>query len=114
MLHRAIVASDKGVIQGIGLVATELIRRGEIVWRLDAHCRRLSCAEVEALPEAEREAFRLVAFQCDVDQFAVCDDIDRCMNHSCDPNTWWGDAESLIARKDIAPGGGGHLRLSHV
>lgn len=26
------------------------------------------------------------------------------MNHSCDPNLWWGDDLTLIARRDIKPG----------
>jgi hypothetical protein len=25
-------------------------------------------------------------------------------NHSCDPNTWWVDAVTLVARRDIRPG----------
>ena len=57
-----------------------------------------------AFPEAEQEAFRLVGFQCDASHYAVCEGIDRYMNHSCDPNTWWSDDQTLVARRDIARG----------
>ena len=26
------------------------------------------------------------------------------MNHSCDPNTWWADGKSIVARRNIRPG----------
>ncbi len=104
MLHPAIVASDKDVIHGRGLVATALIRCGEIVWTLDPDDVRIPCAEVATWPDEEQARFRLVAYQCDATHYAVCDDIDRYMNHSCDPNTWWSGSDTLVACRDILSG----------
>jgi hypothetical protein len=104
MLHPSIIVAQDHTIHEKGLVATALIPCGAIVWQFDAGCRCVPCAEVSTWPEAEQEAFRLVAFQCDASHYAVCEGIDRYMNHSCDPNTWWSDDLTLVARRDIAPG----------
>jgi SET domain-containing protein len=104
MLHPAVQVLEQDAIHGRGLVATEWIRRGEVVWKLDPDLPRLSCSEVATWSQQEREALAYVAFQCDEANLAICEDLSRYMNHSCDPNTWWADSDTLIARRDIGPG----------
>ncbi len=104
MLHPAIVVGEGDTIHGKGLVATAPIPEGEVVWAMDPGARIVPCAEVAAWPPEEQEAFRLVGYQCSDDAMAVCEGIERYMNHSCDPNTWWADDHTLVARRDIAPG----------
>jgi SET domain len=38
------------------------------------------------------------------DEYAVLGRPNHYGNHSCDPNLWWGDAYTLVARRPIAAG----------
>jgi hypothetical protein len=102
MLHPAIVARRDGSIHGCCLVATRLIRGGEVVWELDEPT--YTREEIEAWPEERRQAFDWYGFQCGVDRYSLPEDLSREMNHSCDPNTWWSGSTTLVARRDIQPG----------
>lgn len=104
MLHPAISVREGNTIHGKGLVATAPIAEGEVVWLMDEGARIVSCAVVATWPPEEQEAFRLVGYQCSDDAMAVSDGIERYMNHSCDPNTWWADDHTLVARRAIAAG----------
>jgi len=104
MLHHAITVREDGTIHGKGLVASAPIRSGEVVWTMDDGGRRVPCAEVATWPPEEQEAFHWVAYQCSDSEMAVCEGIERYMNHSCDPNTWWADDRTLVARRGIAAG----------
>jgi SET domain-containing protein len=99
MLHPAIEVRENKTIHQNGLFATQLILKGELVWQLDAPT--LTWKQVEALSENRREAFDWYGFQCGVDRYSLPDDDSREANHSCDPNTWWADSDSIIARRDI-------------
>ncbi len=104
MLHPAITVKDNSAIHGKWLVATRLIHCGEVVWQQDDEGETVSCDTVAAWSEAERDTFRLVGYQCDGHTFRICVGIERYMNHSCDPNTWWEGSRALVARRDIQPG----------
>lgn len=102
MIHRAIVASNDGAIHGCCLVATRLIRAGEVVWELDEPT--YTWEEIESFSEERRQDFDWYGFQCGVDRYSLPEGLSREMNHSCDPNTWWSGSTALVARRDIQPG----------
>ncbi|MEZ0107489.1 hypothetical protein ABH920_001481 [Catenulispora sp. EB89] len=87
-------------IEGRGLFAQAAIARGTVVSRLGG--RLVTEAEL-------REIFRTADTY--VDTIAVTEDRHLVLpprrpngygNHSCDPNLWWHDAYTLVARRDIA------------
>ncbi len=105
MLHPLIKVVDLGVIEGRGLVAQGLIRQGEIVSQLEPDQPMYLISEVVNWPEAEQETLLIHAYQCSETHLVNEQGDERFMNHSCDPNTWWGgDNDTMIARRDIQPG----------
>lgn len=105
-LHPA-VSLGASAIAGTGLFATTTLAAGTAVSRVGG---RLVCtAELHALiAEAQRDPARGY-----VDSIVVDGDLhlvlpprstSRFGNHSCDPNLWWSDAYTLVARRDIAAG----------
>lgn len=82
-----------------GIFAKELIKEGEVVWKLDKNERSLSKEERDGLPERIRK----YAYQYG-DHYIVVRDDSKFMNHSCDPNTWWYGDDKLIARRNIRKG----------
>lgn len=101
MLHPAIKQTEKSGIHERGLVATAPIKAGEIVWHLDKKDeQRMTADEVAKLPP---EQFDLV-YQAGENEFIMLLDESEVLNHSCDPNLWWSDDETLVARRDIEPG----------
>lgn len=104
MNHPALYVAEQGVIQGRGVLTSAPLRPGEVVWTLDADAQIVPWAEVERWTAEQREAFQWIAYQCSADALAVCDGLGRYMNHSCDPNTWWADSCTLVARRDIRAG----------
>lgn len=104
MLHPAIVKHDNAKIHGVGLISTERIEAGTVVWQRDATMRGLTRAEVEQLPPDVLANFEWFAYQSGADEYLLLDGIDRYMNHSCDPNTWWTDDDTLAACRTIEAG----------
>ncbi len=86
-------------IEGTGLVATEFIPAGTVIWKASPDDIKLTARELRRLP---REQHHLV-YQCG-DRFILAVDGSQYTNHSCDPNTWWLDDETMTARRDIQPG----------
>jgi len=103
MLHPHIRVREQGVIEGRGLVTVGLIRVGEVVSRLEAHQPRYSLKAALRLSQAERDALLHDYYQCSADELVGETGDERFMNHSCDPNTWWADDDTMIARRDILP-----------
>ncbi|MFN8459299.1 MAG: SET domain-containing protein [Anaerolineae bacterium] len=103
MLHPLIQLTESSRIQGRGVIATAFIPQGELIWQLDPDEPRIPLSEVLAWPAEKRQEFDRLAFQCGEAEFVLAGEIDRYMNHSCDPNTWWADDSSLIARREIQP-----------
>ncbi|MCS6834928.1 MAG: SET domain-containing protein [Anaerolineae bacterium] len=104
MLHPHIRVREDGVIEGRGLVAVDLIREGEVVSRLEPNQPRYSLAAALRLSQEERDALLHDYYQCSADELVGETGDERFMNHSCDPNTWWADDDTMVARRDILPG----------
>lgn len=98
MLHSNIKVTDSK-LEGKGLVATRFIAKDTIVWQLDKNEQQLTLEELEKLPSERKK----LAYQYK-DRFIIVTDSSEYMNHSCDPNTWWHDDKTLVARCDINPG----------
>lgn len=104
MLHPNIRARKGDVIEGTGLVAIGPIKAGEVVSRLDPGQPHYLISEVLTWPEEQRDALLQYAYQCNELEVVNEQNDDRYMNHSCDPNTWWLDDDTMIARRDIQAG----------
>jgi uncharacterized protein len=96
------VAVAPSPIAGKGLFATAPIPAGVAVSRVGG--KLVSTAELDAL---------LAAGSGYVDSITVDDDVHLVLpagtsnhygNHSCDPNLWWANAYTLVARRDLAAG----------
>lgn len=104
MLHPFIELMDRGVIHGKGLVSTGLIKQGEIVSRLEPNQPVIPISEVLTWSEEAQEELLHFSYQCSDTHIVSEQGIEKFMNHSCDPNTWWSDNDTMIARRDIQPG----------
>ncbi len=104
MLHPNVKVVEIDVIHGKGMLATGLIREGEVVSRLEPDQPTKTVDEVLAMPPDEREAYTHYAYQFRENLYVHEENDERYMNHSCDPNTWWLDDDTMIARRDIQPG----------
>jgi len=117
-----LVKVDQANHKGLGLFATGLIQEGEIVaWESADYyqglddCRPgkklMTWAQIEERWQDKRERDHFVAYSYQVgeDLFLIPlreDDlvITTYQNHSCDPNTWWADDYTLVARRVIYAG----------
>lgn len=81
------------------VVVDEDISKGDVVWELDKDEKILTKEEREKLPPQIRK----FAFQYK-DGYIVVHDGSELMNHSCDPNLWWGSDDNLVARRNIRKG----------
>jgi hypothetical protein len=100
------VAVRPSSVHGLGLVAVAPIGVGIVVARLGG----------DLVPTRELEALLAAAVRGErpyVDTITVGHDRHLVLpagapagraNHSCDPNTWWIDAFTLAARRDVAAG----------
>lgn len=104
MLHPHVKAVRGDVIHGDGLVAEKPINVGEIISRLEAGMPTMTIAEVLEKSPEERETLHHYGYQCSETLMVFENEPERLMNHSCDPNVWWGDDNTMIARRDIAVG----------
>lgn len=104
MLHPNIQLVEHDVIEGKGLVAVGLIRAGEVVSRLDPGQPMLPLEEVLTWSPADQLAQLHYSYQCSETHMVSEQGNERFMNHACDPNTWWADDDTMIARRDIQPG----------
>jgi uncharacterized protein len=93
-------------VHGLGHVAVAPIAAGSVVTRLAGDI--VSTRDMEALLAAATRGERPY-----VDTITIGHDRHLVLpagapagraNHSCDPNTWWTDAVTLAARRDIAAG----------
>lgn len=104
MLHPLIRVFDDEVIEGKGLVATGLIHAGEVVSKLEPDQPHVLIAEVLRWSPEEQDALLHYGYQCSETEIVSEQGPEKYMNHSCDPNTWWADDKTMIARRDIQPG----------
>lgn len=104
MLHPLVKLYEDDVIDGKGLVATGLIHAGEVVSRLEPDQPMYRVDEVMTWPQDEQDELLHYAYQCSETHIVSEQGDERFMNHACDPNTWWADDDTMIARRDIQPG----------
>ncbi|MDX1991377.1 MAG: SET domain-containing protein [bacterium] len=104
MLHPLIEVVDLGVIEGKGLIARGLIREGEVVSRLEPGQPHVQIADVMTWPQEEQDKLLHYGYQCSETEIVNEQGPERFMNHSCDPNTWWLDDDTMVAMRDIQPG----------
>jgi len=104
MLHPLVKLVDFGVIEGKGLVAQGLIRAGEVVSQLEPNQPLTPVHEVLSWSQEKQEAFTRHSYQLSDEYFVSEQGPEKYMNHSCDPNTWWLDDITMVARHDILPG----------
>jgi uncharacterized protein len=102
MLHPAIVMQSKGTIHGRGLFAIKPLKKGTLLWQLDEPTYTLE--EIKTWSAERYKAFRRYGFQCGIDRYSLPEGLSRETNHSCDPNTWWADSGTIVARRDILRG----------
>ena len=88
---------------GFGVVATRRIPKGTIIWALDELDRRLSPADLAALPARTRAAFERWTF-VEGHEYILCWDHGRYGNHSCDPSCAGAGWGFDMALRDIQPG----------
>ena len=87
-------------IHGTGLLAIAFIPEGTVLWSSGSDYVELTLKELNARPIEQRH----LAYRCGKDKFILAFDNSPYTNHSCDPNTWWVDDETMTARRDIQPG----------
>lgn len=91
----------RSLIAGIGLFADEFIHKGTVIWEqspgLDIV---LSKDEYDSLGELDKAFFATYSFRCH-DEYILCIDNSRFINHSDDPNTDDSTNMFTLARKDI-------------
>jgi hypothetical protein len=108
MLHHAIAVKDSG-IQGRGLFATKNIKAGEMTWWQGPNEPRYHIDTIRCWTLEEQENFFCLAYQVDDEWYhgpsagSPADPADY-MNHSCNPNTWFIDDATMIARRNIQSG----------
>ena len=112
MLH-PLIKLRQSQIQGKGVFATGLIRKGEVVWRETPEDRAqqldVPIAELKSWPEEKQRQFERYAYQISEDTYTGRKDgvpVDPAdfTNHSCDPTTWFVNDTTMTARRDILPG----------
>ncbi|HBI17317.1 MAG TPA: hypothetical protein DDY52_04205 [Candidatus Moranbacteria bacterium] len=76
-----------------------MIRKDEIVWQLSSNDKIFSKKEALSLPDEER----CLVFQKNK-KYVLCTDNGQYMNHSCNPNLWFLNDVTLVAKWDINAG----------
>ncbi|KKP68714.1 MAG: Nuclear protein SET [Candidatus Moranbacteria bacterium GW2011_GWE1_35_17] len=99
MLHKN-TEIKKNKMGELAIFATALIEQGEIVWQISSSDKIFSKEEALNLPIRQRE----LVFKYK-DKYALTTDNSQYMNHSCNPNFWFIDDATLVAKWDIKQGG---------
>ncbi len=98
MLRRSIYKKESRISRW-GLFTRDVIKESEVVWKLDSTEKMLTEEEFFKLAPVEQSfAFRYKDWHILVTDGSIY------VNHSCDPNLWWADDETLVASRDIQVG----------
>lgn len=105
MIHPATKLTFINEAIGHGVVATELIPRGTIVWVRDELDRTLTAAQFESLGPLYGEALLKYLYVDSAGLYVLCWDIARYVNHSCEPTCSPSGFDGFeVAARDIHPG----------
>lgn len=105
MIHPATKLAFISEAIGHGVIATELIPRGTIVWARDALDRMFTEEDLQRLLATRGDALLTYVYLNSAGKGVLCWDIARFINHSCAPNCMTtGTDEFEIAVRDIQPG----------
>lgn len=96
-------------IQGLGLIAKELIRKDQVVWVFqEGFDLTFKAKDLDKLSTEAKEQVIHYSYRCsDTGLYVYCGDDARFMNHSDDSNTYSrgeGLQGETLATRDIAPG----------
>jgi SET domain-containing protein len=108
MLHSSTVVRAS-TISGLGLFAATDIDEGEVIWRDEPGEPRFSIDEIQRWPTDRQRRFHRYSYQVNEHWYAGSEngtpfDASYLMNHSCDPNTWFTDDRTGVARRRIRIG----------
>lgn len=103
MLNACIYLTKKSSIHGKGLITIQLISQGEMIWSPEPDALIVPIEKIQTWHKDKQKSFHDFAFQCSASEFMYCQGIEKYMNHSCDPNSWWSTDLALIAYRDIFP-----------
>ncbi len=103
MMHPATTLNYIGADVGFGVVATETIPAGTLVWVRDRLDQVLSPEDLDTLSPHQRDLLRVHTWS-ENGRWYLTWDHGRYTNHSCSPNCAGLDGEFDIAIRDIQPG----------
>jgi hypothetical protein len=89
---------------GYGVIATQLIPKGTIVWILDDLTQKLDESYVNSLDEATKKEVLKYCYRYKTGQLALVWDLGRFLNHSSNPNCITTVYDFEIASRDIDAG----------
>ena len=91
-------------IEGLGLFADQFIPKGTVIWEYDpAFDERIHKEVLNNVPEAYKDFFTTYAYR-EGDEYILCVDNARFINHSIDANVIDTIKTKTIAARDIAAG----------
>lgn len=97
------IKKGESLIDGIGLFATEKIKKDELIWSASPEfILKISITDFEKLNPTKQKPWIKYSYQIGNCLYMDKDDT-RLMNHNCDPNVVDKD-EILVAKRDIYPG----------
>jgi SET domain-containing protein len=105
-LHPDVEIGPSAIAQ-LGLFADADIAPGTIVSRMGGRLvtgRELQQTLIEAAQRPDHPYVDTITVSEDLHLILPPGQANHYGNHSCDPNLWWGDAYTLVARRPIVPG----------
>ncbi|OGM15064.1 hypothetical protein A3D84_02255 [Candidatus Woesebacteria bacterium RIFCSPHIGHO2_02_FULL_42_20] len=90
------VTVSKSELEGIGLIAARDIPVGAVIWKMEPDTIQLTPDKISTVRSEYHKFIHHYK-----DRFIFVQDDRMYINHSCDPNTWWADDETLIAKRNI-------------
>lgn len=105
LLVKTRIGSSK--IHGIGLFAAENILKGTIIWNFSSKFdQKFSINQINKLPWIAKQQFLNYAYRSNKNNYILCCDDARFLNHSNDPNTIDDNEEEgmVLAARNITEG----------
>ncbi|MGL6283352.1 MAG: SET domain-containing protein [Microcoleaceae cyanobacterium] len=91
-------------IIGYGVIATQFIPKGTIVWILDNLDQKLDQTHIDSLDELRKKEVMKYSYRDQEGKYILCWDLGRFVNHSSNPTCLPTAYDFEIAGRDIYPG----------